>query len=651
MKFFYLLFILFFAFNTSFSQWTTQSDANTMVSTSRTGDAKTIGTSDGKTFVAYWKEIGSPNNYEMRLQLLDAQGNQLFGPDGMLVNNVVTMSTSTQIWNISIDASDNVYIAFNGTSGTNPVYVHKINTSGTQLWGATGVNAGNGFFPFALALTTGEVIISWIPSGGNQGYFQKYSSAGAAVWGSPKIITPVVGTHRTSAGEMAALSNGAFEILFHDRATSSISSFFYAQKYDNDGITQWASPIQLSNKTTSYNRRYSMQQNADTVYLGYYASTGVRFDSYLQRINPDGTLPWAINGSDFDAGNAYYEQETSIAYNPGSPYVWSICTFTDAAQGQHGEFVQKFDAYSGARYLTNNGKSVFPISGNDTAHKGTLQLINDAPFFMLSGGFNNGGTPINMIATRLDANGDFVWPAHVKEMGTYSNTKLRFEFTRPFNNQSVGVWTETRAAIGESRAFAQNITADAVIGPLPVTISYFKGRLNNAVGELQWQTETEINNRGFYVEKSSTGSSFKSIGFVASKAVSGVSNLSLNYFLNDDKLFAGNNYYRLKQVDIDGRTNYSNTVLIKYNAKKIDVNIYPNPATEMVNVNIQSLLATDATIIITDVQGKIIAQQKVKLPSGVQMIPVQVNYLSSGIYLLSVVSKEENPVVLKFEKR
>lgn len=62
----------------------------------------------------------------MRLQLLDAQGHQLFGPEGMLVNNVVPMSTFTTLWSVAIDRDNNVYIGINGSGAGNLAYVHKI---------------------------------------------------------------------------------------------------------------------------------------------------------------------------------------------------------------------------------------------------------------------------------------------------------------------------------------------------------------------------------------------------------------------------------------------------------------------------------------------------------------------------------------------
>jgi len=448
----------------SHAQWTPQTDINTMVSNARTGDIQSVGTSDGKTWVVYWKEMPAPQNYEMRCQLLDANGIQLFGPDGMLVNNVVPMSTYTTLWSIAIGPEDNLFIGMNGSDVGNTAYVHKISTAGTQLWGSTGVVIGAGYDVRLLPLSNGGLVVHWSP--GNQGMLQKYDATGQAVWPSAVMINPLVSGHKTSAGEMAELSNGDFVVLVHDRGGFSPSSTFHAMRYTGAGTLAWAAPVPIANASTVFNRRYTLVHDQDTLYLGYTSSIGTDFQSYLQRINPDGTLPWGINGSDFAIQSNYFEMDTKAAFSGGSAYVWAICQFTDFGQSLTGEYVQKFDKQSGARQFSINGKMVFPVDANMQSHKGDLQLVTDNPFFVTSYGLNNGASPIDFVATLLDGNGDFAWPDTSRAVATSLETKFRVNFTTPVQGQSVCVWVEDRDIIGESRAFAQNVMADFCPPPL-----------------------------------------------------------------------------------------------------------------------------------------------------------------------------------------
>lgn len=93
----------------------------------------------------------------------------------------------------------------------------------------------------------------------------------------------------------------------------------------------------MANASTSFNRRYSIFQEGEAVYLGYSAALGLVFHSYLQKINADQTLPWGINGSDFSTGTIYYERDTEIASLEGSPFIWAVCEYTSTSQGQIGE--------------------------------------------------------------------------------------------------------------------------------------------------------------------------------------------------------------------------------------------------------------------------------------------------------------------------
>src|SRR5690606_33134784 len=182
--------------------------------------------------------------------------------------------------------------------------------------------------------------------------------------------TKAIGSNNTTAANLFELSNGDFEVVYH-ALLSGVSSNLYAQRYDTDGEPVWTNAVQIADGTTAYNRSYTGVQDGDVVYMGYFSAANNRFDSYLQRINPDGTLPWGINGSDFDTNQTDYEMETEIAFQSGSDYIWSISTYRDASQNDRGEHVQKFDKETGARELTENAKMVFPI-GSDKSHAGSL---------------------------------------------------------------------------------------------------------------------------------------------------------------------------------------------------------------------------------------------------------------------------------------
>lgn len=451
--------ILFFSVLTSFSsfaQWTENYAENTLVSNSDTSDIQSIGTNDGKTYIVYWQ--GPTDNYVLKAQLLDAQGNQLFGADGMIINNTADISTYTVTSDQAVDEDGNLFISFTATQSTNG-YVHKISPEGEQLWGAEGIDLGADSYDTKLLPTNdGGAIVG--RSHANRGTLQKFDESGNPIWAEPVLVN--VNDSNTTVGEMAMLSDGSFVVIAHSRGNGT-SSTLWAQRYSADGVEMWDNAVQLSENTTAWNRRYELSQDGDVVFLGYFSAANNRFDSYLQRINPDGTIPWGMNGAAFRTTDDSFEGATSIAMQEGSEYIWAIAQFSDTTQGLLGEYVQKFNKETGERMFTDEAKEIFPLNTDSFTHKGKLQLVNDMPLFLFSTGFNNGASPIQLAVTYLDENGDFAWEDDYKTIATTATSKGRIDFSKNVEGQSVATWTEEREA-GISRAYAQNFIVEPTMG-------------------------------------------------------------------------------------------------------------------------------------------------------------------------------------------
>ncbi len=394
------------------------------------------------------------------------------------------MSTSTVIMTTTVDADDNLYIGATGTAGGDPAFVFKMDTDGNHLWGISGVQVGNGNVVTVLPLSAGGAVVSWLSGSG--GVMQKFDDNGTAIWPSTKPLT--TGSGVSAPGNFFEVTGGEYIAVFHKLLTG-INSFMYAQRYDVDGNSVWANAVQIADRATAFIRPYKGVQDGDVVYMGYYASAGNRFDSYLQRINPDGTLPWGINGSDFDIRETDYEMETEIAFEQGSQYIWSIATYSNTNQSEKGEYVQKFDKNTGARQFTDNAKVVFPIA-SEKVHAGSLQLRNNNPLFLIKDGLDTGASPVTLHAVYLDDDGDFAWPEETRPVATFSAPKGRISFTKQAANQSVAVFTEDKG--NGQKIYAQNVVDDTAGLSENVAVSVF---FNNPIQrELLVQSNSPINN-------------------------------------------------------------------------------------------------------------------------------------------------------------
>ncbi len=131
---------------------------------------------------------------------------------------------------------------------------------------------------------------------------------------------------------------------------------------------------------------------------------------------------------------------------------------------------------------------------------------------------------------------------------------------------------------------------------LPVDLVSFEGKSNGKSTHLTWQTASEINNEKFEIERSKDGYSYEKIG--TEKGV-GNSHDFNDYEYEDTTPNAGANYYRLKQVDFDGRYEYSPTISVRM--KDTKSTITPTKTYDFVNISVDT--DNEATVGVYNVSG------------------------------------------------
>jgi hypothetical protein len=189
---------------------------------------------------------------------------------------------------------------------------------------------------------------------------------------------------------------------------------------------------------------------------------------------------------------------------------------------------------------------------------------------------------------------------------------------------------------------------------LPVTFINFSGIRKGNNNELAWTTASEQNNLGFDVERSHDGQNYTSLAFVNTLASGGNSTNNLSYNFTDSKINTGSSqYYRLRQVDINNKTSYSDIVKIK--GEQIAVltidGIAPNPVQNKLSVSISSPTKNLINLQVVDLLGRIVQQQQLIVQKGTNVISVNVTSLGKGTYFLKAVYSDNNQIpAIKFIK-
>lgn len=175
-------------------------------------------------------------------------------------------------------------------------------------------------------------------------------------------------------------------------------------------------------------------------------------------------------------------------------------------------------------------------------------------------------------------------------------------------------------------------------GSAPVTLIAFSARHKDNGVSIDWTTSQELNNSYFQVERSSDGSSKWSV--IATVIGAGNSQVVRNYNSYDATPLSGVNYYRLKQVDNDGKFTYSNTVAVKMDLQRMGVTVLTNPFYNTLSVNFESSTSQMVTARLVDITGKQLAVERWSLVNGSTRKEFSsISGLQHGMYILSILNK------------
>ena len=181
--------------------------------------------------------------------------------------------------------------------------------------------------------------------------------------------------------------------------------------------------------------------------------------------------------------------------------------------------------------------------------------------------------------------------------------------------------------------------------PLPVELTSFTASVQNERVNLKWQTATEVNNYGFEIQRQNTEirnqkSEWKKIAFIQGY---GNSNSPKEYSFDDKNPQAGKSQYRLKQIDFDGKFEYSNIVEINFDAPVnlvLDQN-YPNPFNPSTTIKYEIPKNSFVKLRIYDLLGREISTLVNQAQNaGYHEITFNAKDLSSGIYIYQIQAGE-----------
>jgi hypothetical protein len=237
------------------------------------------------------------------------------------------------------------------------------------------------------------------------------------------------------------------------------------------------------------------------------------------------------------------------------------------------------------------------------------------------------GSTVNLTAS-WPQSGNYTWTPGA--LGTSRNASVV-----PPNNATT-VYT-----VRDAFSCIQDQITVTTSGTLPVTIRDYNARLVNGKVEVIWVTETEIDSRYFIIERSANGRDFSQVGQLNA---AGNSSSLIPYSFTDNAPLAGVSYYRLVQVDIDGKTEYYGVKrIMNSEVKDFDVKVLSGNPGRLV-LQISSQLQANYNINIVDMSGRIVKSDAVNIVAGSLRKEF---YLATGTYMWEVRNTKGDAILQK----
>lgn len=181
----------------------------------------------------------------------------------------------------------------------------------------------------------------------------------------------------------------------------------------------------------------------------------------------------------------------------------------------------------------------------------------------------------------------------------------------------------TGTSLGMARIINSSIT-------LPVNLITFSASKQNTAVQLNWQTTGEQNSLLFEIERSSDGVNYSKLGEVLA---GGNTSNTRNYSFQDAQPLAVN-FYRLRLVDVNGRTSYSKVVVVRFDSKS-GLLVFPNPVKNVLNLQLTQP-AGKINIQLFDASGRMVKNYELQSSGSTLSTSIDVSNLVRGVYLLKL---------------
>ena len=184
------------------------------------------------------------------------------------------------------------------------------------------------------------------------------------------------------------------------------------------------------------------------------------------------------------------------------------------------------------------------------------------------------------------------------------------------------------------------------LNTLPITFTNVKAYQQNANIAVEWKVNNERNIQNYQVDKSIDGNTFNTVSTVAAQNAS-----IANYNWLDVNAVNGNNFYRVKSIDLNGQIKYSVIVKVTMGSVKPSIAIYPNPVTDgTMNLQMLNMPSGKYTIRLINTLGQVMFANQIDHQAGSSSEAIILGKLAKGNYELNITKPDQTIFTTKLVK-
>lgn len=393
--------------------------------------AKLVPLADGGFYVSWFDN--TDGGYDLRLQRLDGNGNEMWGHGGVLIADR-TYSWTTD-YGLSVDSSGNALLSVQcctQNAADERIVAFKVDSNGTQVWGASGIpvsTLGEGAWISGISGTSdGNAVVVWNNDGDSM-RAQKLDATGTGLWGSQGVTLSEPATGYYMLADIKPAMNGDAIVSWAHQAGSA--SILYAQKLASaDGAELWGSNGTRISDVGNLQFGYFPKMTGDGqggAAFAYYDITGNAATVRVQHLDAGGNRLFGNEGllPSTDTSRNHVNPSAFMDTNTGILSVAWIDTVVQGVSVLEGLYAQRIDS-NGTRLFADGGLEIVPMTNaTDGTNSLSETVALPAPDGFLVGWVtgNTSATSNPVSVQRIDAQGDFVWnaPLLLKTSATMSS--------------------------------------------------------------------------------------------------------------------------------------------------------------------------------------------------------------------------------------